>query len=785
MRIKGILQLVLLSIMMCVFATVVAFADNGGSYTADFETDLRSSEIIVNAVYNPSGDETDSFTAFLALYNESGQLLRVVSNASINNTARVAVPNYNDAKSAKAFVWKNSSPVTKVIGIDENTVINPTKFLDFTVDVETGREPVVLQLTDTQIIDAAQERYEDRLGATLDAYYATENMDERCFNCLRKTIEATKPDLILLTGDLVYGSFDDKGTSFTKLVSVMDSFGIPWAPVFGNHDNESEKGADWQCQQLESASNCLFKQRTLTGNGNYSVGITQGGELKRVFFMLDSNGCGGMSEATAANGHSKASVGFGDDQITWYTDVATKINRLVPNMKYSFVYHIQQEIFRNALAQYGTINADTANNPINIDTSVNKASSDFGYIGSNLKSGWDTNFEIYNGMKALGADSHFVGHEHLNSASVVYDGTRFQYGQKSSTYDRANYIKEDGTIAGAYSSIGTPIIGGTVMKMSEDDGSFSDSYIYYCNDVNPEIVVVPGMQLGKELTMSAEGISGRAVTIGNASAYQFAAAKQAKIYVDTAVVANKDVFTFDAYVPSTSNNLLNGKGEFSLRIKPNELDPQTDGSANGYIDFKSSANVSDVKIVFDEWKTYKIDISGFGTSCTEFSFVIAAGNTIYLKDIATALKVNGLSFDEQQLTYGSKFVITTEQVDGESAYEVEALGQDKLYVNTELLKNKSTFSFSVYVPSTSNNKLSGKGEFSLRIKPNELDPQADGSVNGYVDFNSSAAIEDVKVVYDEWKTYTIDISAFGTSCTEFSFVIAGGNTIYLKDLKIK
>ncbi len=97
---------------------------------------------------------------------------------------------------------------------------------------------------------------------------------------------------------------------------------IFWAPVFGNHDNESAMGADWQCEQLESAEHCLFKQRTLTGNGNYTVGIEQGGVLKRVFFMVDSNGCSGKSAATTANGHSKGSGGFDADQIQWYTDLA-------------------------------------------------------------------------------------------------------------------------------------------------------------------------------------------------------------------------------------------------------------------------------------------------------------------------------------------------------------------------------------------------------------------------------------------------------------------------------
>ena len=58
-----------------------------------------------------------------------------------------------------------------------------------------------------------------------------------------------------MTGDLVYGEFDDSGASFIKFVNFMETFGIPWAPVMGNHEGTSRKGYDWQCKILENAKN--------------------------------------------------------------------------------------------------------------------------------------------------------------------------------------------------------------------------------------------------------------------------------------------------------------------------------------------------------------------------------------------------------------------------------------------------------------------------------------------------------------------------------------------------
>ncbi len=351
------------------------------------------------------------------------------------------------------------------------------EMIDFFVDVESGRDPVVLQLTDTQIIDAAQARTADRLGSYSKEYWATDKMEERCFGYIRETVTATKPDLILLTGDLVYGEFDDKGTALQALITVMESFGIPWAPVFGNHENESAMGVDWQCEQFVKAEHCLFKQRELTGNGNYTVGIRQGGEVKRVFFMLDSNGCLALHTASRQNGHTTARLGFGNDQIQWYTAIAQDIRRVSPATKLTFAFHIQPAVFGEAYQKYGYVpSLSTAS--INLSF-LCEDGTDFGYLGAGLKSSWDDNKYVYEGIKALGADSILVGHEHANSASAVYDGIRFQYGQKTGTYDRANY-RSGNKIVTSYDMAGEPIVGGTVMPLSEEDGSIKDPYIYLC-----------------------------------------------------------------------------------------------------------------------------------------------------------------------------------------------------------------------------------------------------------------------------------------------------------------
>ncbi len=526
---------------------------------------------------------------------------------------------------------------TKKISLGSTVIAAPYSIPDFVVEVEEGRDPIVLQLSDTQIIDAAQAR-EGRTGVDY-TFWATDQVEERCYDYLTELINATNPDLIILTGDIIYGEFDDNGTALVSFVEFMETFQTPWAPVFGNHDNESKKGADWQCEQFENAQYCLFEQKELTGNGNYSVAIAQGGEVKRVFYMLDTNGCGGASAESLANGHTTKSVGFASDQIQWYTEQIKELKKVAPEVKISFAYHIQQYVFMNAFNKYDFNQSETYQD-INIDTLEEKEEGDFGYIGRQLKGPWDASYSVWNGMKSLGVDSIFIGHEHCNSASVVYNGVRFQFGQKSSEYDRFNCIDENGAITGGYSKTGTSLIGGTVIPLSAEDGSIKDPYIYYCGFENGEIdwtkykeYEVGGLQKGTELYVDGALTMNSVAFDETTNAYEVVAISQGKMYVNVALLKGKTTFTFSVYVPETSTAKLGGYGEFAIRVKPNGDEPVLDGKVDGYIDFNSSATIEELKLEFGVWKTYTVDITGLDATCTEFAFVIAASNVLYFKDV--------------------------------------------------------------------------------------------------------------------------------------------------------
>jgi hypothetical protein len=440
----------------------------------------------------------------------------------------------------------------------------------------------------------------------------------------------------------------------------METLETPWAPVFGNHDNESLMGVDWQCQQLEAAEHCLFKQGDLTGNGNYSVGIEQGGELLRVFYMLDSNGCGKpmcddqgvQTSPTPGTNVVKTSAGFGQDQINWYTQEINAIHAADSDVKISFAYHIQQAIFQKAFQKYngkgydGMLESGSSSvleNPLNLDTLEEADATDFGYIGRVLKGAWDATNSVFSGMKELGVDSIFVGHEHCNSSSIVYNGVRFQFSQKSSQYDRYNSVSEDGTILGGYIAdhpAGShALMGGTVIPVSQTDGSIGTGYICYAGNpfyFEPKPVQMPvnGLQLSEANLQEGYGMTILATAYDETvNAYKVYADGQGKIFFDTALAAENDTFTFTVLIPEDSEG--SSSFEFTLRVKPNGSMTEDQGCTDGkYIYYQSNISDARRRIVRGEWKTFTVDISHLDSTCTEFSLMLAAKTTMWIKDIS-------------------------------------------------------------------------------------------------------------------------------------------------------
>jgi len=76
--------------------------------------------------------------------------------------------------------------------------------------------------------------------------------DRKTWIALDAVIDAERPDLVLLTGDqLTANNIDRNATAYQELLAErLDRHGIPWATVFGNHDDAPYENQDEQGQVI-------------------------------------------------------------------------------------------------------------------------------------------------------------------------------------------------------------------------------------------------------------------------------------------------------------------------------------------------------------------------------------------------------------------------------------------------------------------------------------------------------------------------------------------------------
>ena len=139
---------------------------------------------------------------------------------------------------------------------------------------QPDRDFVILNLTDTQLSN--EEWADDHPNRKILEYTVTQ------------LIERAHPDLITISGDLAWANHDH---AYEMLANFLESFNIPWAPVWGNHDNQGgAEAVDRIATKYLTYKNCLYeKGNPAFGNGNYVIVIEEDGTPVEAVLMIDSH----------------------------------------------------------------------------------------------------------------------------------------------------------------------------------------------------------------------------------------------------------------------------------------------------------------------------------------------------------------------------------------------------------------------------------------------------------------------------------------------------------------
>lgn len=338
---------------------------------------------------------------------------------------------------------------------------------DFEIGISHKGPVKILQFTDPQLTDIFTARTSIRHDQIKGCYFGDGIFDDdyRVYDLMNSVVEATKPDIIAVTGDIVYGETDDSGLLFTRFIKEMEKYRLPWIPVFGNHDNESAKGVNWQCKCLEAAEHCVFARGNVTGNCNFSVSVTRQGKAEALLMMLDTNGChvfnnpGTLGEGMMADNvdidYIKQEEGIFPDQIGWYEQTVNNAKDFYGNRELcslAFFHIAPSRICELFVERYGNQNRRLDKN----------GDGDFGAM-DNFEDTVpvDADHSFDDAARRVGTRGMFFGHEHENSLSLLDGDIRYTFGLKT----------------GLHNSYRLDHVGGTLITV--EDGNPAVEHIYY------------------------------------------------------------------------------------------------------------------------------------------------------------------------------------------------------------------------------------------------------------------------------------------------------------------
>ena len=145
------------------------------------------------------------------------------------------------------------------------------------------------------------------------------NPCEETLDLMYASIEAAKPDLVVFTGDnihgpspVLYGSKKRVEKAIRQIMEPVTSQNIPFAIVYGNHDDEGKVSKQFQMAVYNSMPGCLASEgEAMTGCGNYNLPIKSSDGAKNVFnlWFIDS---GTYDKENGGYAH------VAEDQLAWY-----------------------------------------------------------------------------------------------------------------------------------------------------------------------------------------------------------------------------------------------------------------------------------------------------------------------------------------------------------------------------------------------------------------------------------------------------------------------------------
>ena len=133
-----------------------------------------------------------------------------------------------------------------------------------------------------------------KIAQFTDIHYCNgEPADLETLRVMRHVLDAQKPDFVVLTGDVIDGSqCRHPIKSWSQVVQPIVDRNLPWAAVFGNHDDEGSVSRSDLMSAMLKIPGCLSMHgpSEINGVGNFILPIFDHGQPVAKLYFIDSHG---------------------------------------------------------------------------------------------------------------------------------------------------------------------------------------------------------------------------------------------------------------------------------------------------------------------------------------------------------------------------------------------------------------------------------------------------------------------------------------------------------------
>ena len=222
---------------------------------------------------------------------------------------------------------------------------------------------------------------------------------------IHEVLDAEKPDLIVFTGDLIYGKPADKSMSY--LLEEVAKHQIPFAVTFGNHDDEQGMTREELYHLIKKIPyNVISTTEGLPGVSNYVLPVydRHSNSVANVLYLFDSHS---YSKIKGVGGYDY--IDF--SQIQWYCEQSKKfaaMNHQTPIPSLAFFHIPLPEYNQASQAEHAPV---------------------FG-IRKERACSPELNSGLFTAMKQMNdVQGVFVGHDHDNDYAVMWHHIMLAYGR--------------------------------------------------------------------------------------------------------------------------------------------------------------------------------------------------------------------------------------------------------------------------------------------------------------------------------------------------------------------